>query len=185
MRYIDYQFEGLDEVDGAIQVLEQQVNYTFFNPKAGLMYDFNDKHNLYASFGIGNREPTRGDFVESTPTSRPRPEQLQNLEVGHRMKLKKAYLNSNIYFMNYKDQLILTGQVNDVGAYTRTNVDASYRAGLEIEGGLMLTEQLSLSGNATYSMNKIPNFTEYVDDYDNGGQIEIQHTNTDLAFSPV
>lgn len=184
LRYIDYQFEGLDEVDGAIQVLEQQVNYTFFNPKAGLMYDFNDKHNLYASFGIGNREPTRGDFVESTPTSRPRPEQLQNLEVGHRMKLKKAYLNSNIYFMNYKDQLILTGQVNDVGAYTRTNVDASYRAGLEIEGGLMLTEQLSLSGNATYSMNKIPNFTEYVDDYDNGGQIEIQHTNTDLAFSP-
>lgn len=184
LRYIDYQFEGFDEVDGEIQVLGQQVNYTFFNPKAGLMYDFSDKHNVYASFGIGNREPTRGDFVESTPNSRPRPEQLQNLEVGHRMKLKKAYLNSNIYFMNYKDQLILTGQVNDVGAYVRTNVAQSYRAGLEIEGGLMLTDQLSLSGNATYSMNKIPNFTEYVDDYDNGGQIEIQHTNTDLAFSP-
>lgn len=183
-RYIDYQFEGFDEVDGEIQALDQKVNYGFFNPKVGLMFDLNDKHNFYTSFAMANREPTRGDFVESTPSSRPRPEQLQNVELGYRMKLKSFFMNANLYFMNYKDQLILTGQVNDVGAYTRTNVDKSYRAGIELEGGVLLGEKVSLTANATYSMNKIPSFTEYVDDYDNGGQIEIQHTNTDLAFSP-
>ena len=183
-RYIDYQFEGLDEYFGVISTIDQQVNYNFFNPKAGIMYDINDKHNLYLSFAMANREPTRGEFVESTPQSRPRPEQLQDFELGYRLKLKKAYLNTTAYFMNYKDQLILTGQVNDVGAAIRNNVDKSYRAGLEIEGGVKLLDNLDLSGNVTYSMNKIPNFTEYVDDYDNGGQMEIQHTNTDISFSP-
>jgi iron complex outermembrane receptor protein len=183
-RYMDYQFEGLDEVDGTVEVVDQQVNYGFFNPKAGLMYDLNDKHNFYASFAIGNREPTRGDFIESTPTSRPRPEQLQNAELGYRMKLKSVFVNANTYFMNYKDQLILTGQINDVGAYTRTNVSKSYRAGLELEAGAYLGKKVSVTGNMTYSMNKIASFTEYIDDYDNGGQQEIVHTNTDLAFSP-
>lgn len=183
-RYIDYQFEGKDEYNGDIIELDQQVNYSFFNPKAGVMYDINDKHNLYASFAMANREPTRAEFVESTPSSRPRHEQLQNVELGYRLKLKKAFLNTNIYFMNYKDQLILTGQVNDVGAYIRSNVDNSYRAGIEIEGGVKLLPNLDLIGNVTYSVNKIDSFTEYVDDYDNGGQMEIQHSNTDIAFSP-
>jgi iron complex outermembrane receptor protein len=183
-RYIDYQFEGLDENFGEIINLDQQVNYSFFNPKFGLMYDINDKHNLYASFAIANREPTRGEFVQSTAESRPRPEQLQNAELGYKLKLKNAYLNTNLYFMNYKDQLTLTGQVNDVGAYIRTNVDRSYRAGIEVEGGVKILRNLDLTGNFTYSMNKIPNFTEFVDDFDNGGQMQIQHTNTDIAFSP-
>ena len=183
-RYIDYQFEGLDEYNGDIIELDQQVNYNFFNPKAGLMYDINDKHNLYFSFAMANREPTRAEFVESTTQSRPNPEQLHNFELGYRLKLKKAFLNTNLYFMNYKDQLILTGQVNDVGAYIRSNVPESYRAGIELEGGVKLLKNLDLTGNVTYSMNKIPSFTEYVDDYDNGGQMEIQHTNTDIAFSP-
>ena len=183
-RYIDYQFEGFDEVNGEIVPLDQQVNFGFFNPKAGLMFDFNDQNKMYLSFAMANREPTRGDFVESTPSSRPRPEQLQNLEFGYKLKQSNFFLNGNIYLMNYKDQLILTGQLNDVGAYTRTNVAKSYRAGLELEAGVLLGEKLSLTGNATYSLNKLPTFTEYVDDYDNGGQIEIIHTNTDLAFSP-
>ena len=105
-RYIDYQFEGLDEYNGDIINLDQQVTYNFINPKAGVMYDINDKHNLYFSFAMANREPTRAEFVESTPASRPRPEQLHNFELGYRLKLKKAYLNTNLYFMNYKDQLI-------------------------------------------------------------------------------
>jgi iron complex outermembrane receptor protein len=183
-RYIDYQFEGKDEVNGEIVDLDQRVNYSFINPKAGLMYDINEKHNLYASFGIGNREPTRGDFVESTPTSRPRSEQLQNAELGYRLKTKNVFLNANTFFMNYKDQLVLTGQVNDVGAYTRTNVSKSYRAGLELESGVLLSNKVSMTANFTYSLNKVPSFIEYVDDYDNGGQIQIPHTNTDLAFSP-
>lgn len=183
-RYIDYQFEGKDEYNGEIIDLDQQVNYSFINPKAGLMYDISDKHNLYLSFAMANREPTRAEFVESTASSRPKPEQLQNFELGYRLKLKKAFVNTNLYFMNYKDQLILTGQVNDVGAYIRTNVPSSYRAGIEFEGGVKLLRNLDLTGNVTYSMNKIKSFTEYVDDYDNGGQMEIQHSNTDIAFSP-
>jgi iron complex outermembrane recepter protein len=183
-RYLDYQFEGFDDVGGSIVQLDQQVNYSFINPKAGLMYDLNEKHNLYASFGIGNREPTRGDFVESTPLSRPKPEQLQNAEIGYRLKTENLFLNANGYLMNYKNQLVLTGQVNDVGAYTRTNVAKSYRAGLELESGFLIGKKLSVTANLSYSLNKIPSFTEYVDDYDNGGQIEIPHTNTDLAFSP-
>lgn len=183
-RYIDYQFEGKDEYFGDIIDIQQQVNYNFFNPKVGVMYDINDNHNLYLSFAMANREPTRGEFVESTAASRPKPEQLHNFELGYRLKLKRAFVNANVYWMNYKDQLILTGQVNDVGAYIRNNVSKSYRAGLELEGGVKLLKNLDLTGNVTYSMNKIHAFTEYVDDYDTGGQTEIQHTNTDIAFSP-
>lgn len=183
-RHIDYSFLGFDEVNGVIESLDQKASYDFFNPKAGLMYDINDKNNVYASFAIGNREPTRGDFVQSTPASRPKSEHLQNAEVGYRLKTKNVFLNANYYLMNYKDQLILTGEVNDVGAYIRDNVSKSYRMGIELEAGAMLGKKVSLSGNVTVSQNKIPSFTEYIDDYDNGGQIEIVHTNADLAFSP-
>jgi iron complex outermembrane receptor protein len=183
-RHIDYSFLGFDEVNGVIESLDQKASYDFFNPKVGMMYDINDKQNVYASFAIGSREPTRGDFVESTPASRPLPEQLQNAELGYRLKTKSFFLNANYYLMNYKDQLILTGQVNDVGAYIRDNVSKSYRTGVELEAGAMLGKKVSLSANVTLSQNKIPSFTEFIDDYDNGGQIEIIHTNADLAFSP-
>lgn len=183
-RHIDYNFLGFDEDDGNVIQVDQNVSYDFFNPKAGLMYDINNNHNVYASFAIANREPVRSDFIESSSDSRPDPEQLQNIEAGYRLRFQKAYLNTNLYLMNYKNQLILTGQINDVGAYTRTNVPNSYRAGIEVEGGIMLGKKVSISGNATFSQNKIQTFTEYIDDYDNGGQIAIVHSNTDLAFSP-
>ncbi len=183
-RHIDYNFLGFDEVDGVIVTLDQNTSYDFFNPKLGLMYDIDEKNNVYASFAIGSREPTRGDFIESTPTSRPLPEQLQNAEVGYRLKTKNVFVNANYYLMNYKNQLILTGQVNDVGAYVRDNVSKSYRTGVELEAGAMLGKKVSVSANLTLSQNKIPTFIEYIDDYDNGGQIEITHTNSDLAFSP-
>jgi iron complex outermembrane receptor protein len=86
--------------------------------------------------------------------------------------------------MNYKNQLVLTGQLNDVGGNTRTNVDKSYRAGVELEVGYMILKNLSVTGNATFSQNKINSFTEYVFNYDTYVEDEIEHTNTDLAFSP-
>lgn len=183
-RHIDYNFLGFDEVDGVIVSLNQKAAYDFINPKVGLMFDISNAHNLYASFAMGNREPTRGDFVESTPASRPLPEQLQNIEVGYRMKTKNVFLNANYYLMNYKNQLILTGQVNDVGAYIRDNVSKSYRMGIELDAGARFGKRFSVAGNLTLSQNKIPTFIEYIDDYDNGGQIEITHSNSDLAFSP-
>jgi iron complex outermembrane receptor protein len=86
--------------------------------------------------------------------------------------------------MNYKNQLILTGQINDVGGYTRTNVAKSYRLGIELEAAYKLSEKLTVSGNVTLSQNKVAAFTAYMDDYDNGGQRATEYTNTDLAFSP-
>jgi len=183
-RHLDYEFVGLDEEAGVVQSIDDKVSYDFVNPKIGLMYDFNDRHNVYASFAMANREPVRSDFIETTSTSRPNHEQLQDIELGYRLWMKKVFFNATYYFMNYKDQLILTGQINDVGAYTRTNVSKSYRSGLELDGGVLITKKISMTANLTLSQNKIPNFIEYVDDYDNGGQLEYIHSNSDLAFSP-
>jgi iron complex outermembrane receptor protein len=86
--------------------------------------------------------------------------------------------------MAYKNQLILTGEINDVGAYNRINVDKSSRMGVEVEVGYMLLKNLSFSGNITLNQNKIATFNEYIDNYDLGEQDVIVHENTDIAFSP-
>jgi iron complex outermembrane receptor protein len=190
IRHIGYKYNGDDQYYGNLIPLTQNVAFTFFNPKVGLSYDVNNKNNLYASFSVANREPVRDDFVQSSIYSRPKPEQLQNLEVGYRFHARKIFMNANYYLMYYKDQLILTGQINDVGAYNRANVAKSYRSGIEIEAGYLILKSLSLTGNLTISANKIQSFTEYVDNYDNydanGNMIQtvIKHTNTDIAFSP-
>lgn len=183
-RYIDYTFLGVDEVDGELVELTQQVDFSFLNPKFGLTYTFNPKNNLYASYAVANREPVRRDFRESTPGNRPMHETLYNLEAGYRYKSKNVFVQANVFFMDYDNQLVLTGQINDVGGYTRTNVESSYRAGVELEGGYKITDQIGITGNFTLSQNKIVDFTEFVDNFDVGGQTTIQHENTDLAFSP-
>ncbi|MCE2743942.1 MAG: TonB-dependent receptor [Fluviicola sp.] len=191
VRHIAYDYHGADQYYANLVPLKENVAFTFFNPKAGLMYDFNNKNNMYASFSMANREPVRDDFVQSSVYSRPKPEQLQNVEVGYRYHARKLFTNVNYYLMNYKDQLILTGQINDVGAYNRANVAKSYRTGIELEAGYMLLKKLSVTGNVTLSMNKIKEFNEYVDNYDNydvdGNMIQtvITHKNTDIAFSPA
>ena len=183
-RYIDYTFLGVDEVSGELADVTQNVQYNFFNPKGGFSYTLNKQNSLYASYAVANREPVRRDFRESTPENRPQHETLYNLEVGYRYKTTKGFFNANVYHMEYDNQLVLTGQINDVGGYTRTNVEESYRLGLEIEGGYKILKKLGVTGNLMVSQNKIDAFTEYVDNYDVGGQTEIQHSNTDLAFSP-
>jgi len=107
-----------------------------------------------------------------------------DIEAGYRYKGNDLMVNANVYYMHYQDQLILTGQINDVGGYTRTNVDESYRAGLELEAGYRIIKGLNVFGNVTLSSNKIASFTEYIDNYDTGVQDTIAHSNTDLAFSP-
>ena len=183
-RHIDYSFVGVDDVSGVITAVDQNLTFDFINPKAGLMYDFNTSNNVYASVAVANREPVRRDFRESTPENRPGSENLVNVEAGYRYKGQKFMANVNGYYMHYNDQLVLTGKINDVGDYTRTNVDQSYRAGIELEGGYRILKNLSVTGNLTLSSNKIVAFNEYVDNYDIGGQDTIAHTNTDLAFSP-
>ena len=183
-RHIDYTFLGIDDVNGTIEAVDQTLSFDFINPKVGFMYDYNDRNNTYISVAVANREPVRRDFRESTPENQPEIENLINLEAGYRYKGYKLMVNANVYYMHYTDQLVLTGQINDVGDYTRTNVDISHRAGIELEAGYRLTKKLSITGNLTLSDNKIDEFNEYIDNYDIGGQDTISHINSDLAFSP-
>jgi iron complex outermembrane receptor protein len=183
-RHIDYSFLGKAGINGEIQDVNQNISFDFINPKAGLMYDFNARNNAYFSAAVANREPVRKDFTESTPDSRPEVENLINMELGYRYKGQKLMVNANGYYMHYNNQLVLTGQINDVGDYTRTNVDKSYRAGIELETGYRIIKKLSITGTLTLSANKITKFNEYVDNYDTGIQTVYEHKNTDLSFSP-
>jgi len=183
-RFIDYSYFGTSEVNGTLQEGREQTTFSFFNPKAGLIYNFSTRTQLYGSFAVGNREPVRDDFRQPVGGVKPQSEQLANTELGFRHQTSRFLFKSNVYWMNYKNQLILTGQINDVGGYTRTNVAKSYRLGIELEAAYKLSEKLTVSGNVTLSQNKVAAFTAYMDDYDNGGQRATEYTNTDLAFSP-
>ncbi len=180
-RNIQYSFLGYNNL---LQNVEQEVTLNFFNPKAGLVYELNGSQHIYASYSRGNREPVRDDFTQSTPDSRPKHETLNNIEAGYKLNGKNFRFGITYYLMDYKNQLVLTGQINDVGAYTRTNIDKSYRTGIEPEFEVRFAKIITVGGNFTYSMNKIKNFTEFVDDYDSGVQQTIEHKNTDIAFSP-
>ncbi|MCX8019330.1 MAG: TonB-dependent receptor [Chitinophagaceae bacterium] len=156
--------------------------YHFFNPKAGLSFQ-SGPWRAYLSHAIGTKEPNRDDF-EAGLQEQPRPEQLFNTELGIGQQQKKYQWQVTLYHMYYKNQLILTGKINDVGAYTRTNVPQSYRAGIELEAAFRPSPKWQVGGNATLSQNKVKRFTEYIDDYDNGGQQRFNYQNTQLAFSP-
>lgn len=185
VRSINYSYLGVDETNGQLVEARQQVNFTFFNPKVGLTYDINNQNQLYTSFSVANREPVRDDFRENLMKKQPKQETLHNLEAGYRLAKETYYVKFNYYLMYYYNQLILTGEINDVGGYTRTNVDHSYRTGVELEAAKFFWNgRIELKGNANLSQNKIVRFNEYIDDYDNGGQQVIEHKNTDLAFSP-
>ena len=181
-RFIGYNFLGIDEnLDRA----PQNAEFNFFNPKAGIDYAFgNGKHRVYTLWGIAHREPNRRDFVEATPNTRPQAERLNNLEAGYQITTKKANFKANSFLMAYQNELVLTGKVNDVGAYIRQNVGQSQRIGLELEGNWQVNKYLVWQANATISQNKIKEFVEFIDDFDNGGQIEQRYENTDIAFSP-
>lgn len=180
-RMVAYSFTGLDSSGSQ---LPQDVTLTFINPKAGVFYTVNRLNTVYASFGMASKEPNRNDFTESSPESRPEHEQLMDVEAGWKFASGAVAAEVNLYYMNYKNQLVLTGKVNDVGAYTRENVAASFRRGVELTVGWNITKQFNLSGNATFSQNQITEFHEYIDDYDNGGQLENIYKNTDISFSP-
>ena len=157
-------------------------DYFFLNPKAGITY--NQKNfKFYASYARAAKEPNRDDFEAGT-TQQPKPEKLNDIETGVEYSKKNINVGANFYYMIYKDQLVLTGKINDVGAYTRTNIPKSYRAGVELFGNAVLNKIISVSGNITFSKNKVKNFTEYFDDYDNGGQGSKFYKDADISFSP-
>ncbi|NQW76998.1 MAG: TonB-dependent receptor [Cytophagales bacterium] len=163
--------------------LANQNSYQFFNPKAGLTHQISDESKIYSSISMGSREPSRQDFVDN-PNSAPRPEYLQDYELGYQRAGKKYALQLNGYFMKYKDQLVLTGALNNVGEAIRTNATDSYRLGLEASLNYQILPYLLWSGNVTLSQNKIQNFNEKLTDYENYTEKIIPHGTTDIAYSP-
>ena len=177
-RYVSHQMNGFTRNTD----LEIERKFNFFNPKMGLTYQTKNIF-YYTSVAVANKEPNRDDF-EASATEQPRREQLIDWETGFELKKPKYAINANVYYMNYKDQLVLTGKINDVGAYTRTNVPKSYRAGLELQVKYAFNKKYNTSYSITFSQNKIEEFTEYIDDYDQFTQVAIQHKNTNIALSP-
>ncbi|MEJ6980957.1 TonB-dependent receptor [Pedobacter sp. P351] len=180
-RGIGYKITGTDKNRNQ---LNHDIDFNFFNPKIGLTYQLNPGSNFYASFAIANKEPNRDDFINSSAVNIPKSENLKDLEAGYRVNGKSYSAGINAYAMFYNDQLVLTGKINDVGEYIRQNVSDSYRMGLELDSRVQIIPALSWSATAALSRNKVKDFTEYADDYDNGGQISNNFKNTDLAFSP-
>ncbi len=160
------------------------ADYLFFNPKAGLFYEANNRLSLYASFAVAQKEPNRDDFTDAPTDQLPKAERLFNTEAGLRYKAERLAFGANFYSMVYKDQLVLTGNINDTGAPIRTNVPDSHRTGIELSAKGWVGKHVSLEGNATFSQNKIKSFTEYIDNWDTGGQESFARHTTDIAFSP-
>jgi iron complex outermembrane receptor protein len=176
-RNVNYNINGFRDNPNIII----QKNYGFVNPKFGLTYTKSDWM-AYASYALASHEPNRDDF--ETVATAPKPELLQDVELGVERRRKKSLYSANIYYMKYHNQLVLVGNINDVGAYTRTNVPNSYRLGIELQGKVELSDAVNISANLTISENKISNYTELVDDYDNGGTKNNFYKSTDISFSP-
>jgi iron complex outermembrane recepter protein len=187
-RNISYNFLGLAWVQENITNLQQDVDLISSTPRQELTYNINASNNMYLYAGIGNREPVRRDFTESSPESRPKHETLRNIELGYNYKGKSFMFSSNLFVMDYKNQLVLTGEINDVGGFTRKNIDKSHRAGIELEAGYIFSPAFRWQGNMTLSRNIIPLLTEHVDQYDNDwnwiGFDVREYRNTEIAFSP-
>ena len=149
--------------------------YNFFNPKGGLNYLFNNYNNVYFSFARSNREPTRSDY-ESNPNIRS--EQLNDFEFGWSLTKKKFNVTTNFYMMQYKDQLVLTGSIDDVGTPVRENSGESYRTRLEVETVFNLSDKISILANSAFSDNKNKNFVTSL----NGELVNLGKTN--ISFSP-
>lgn len=181
-RMVGYDFLGYDT--SLVEKQQIYTSYGFFNPKVGVNYLLTKNTNVYVSYGIANKEPNRDDFINSSKKSRPKSEQLNDFEIGVTQRFKNISIGLNLYDMQYKNQLVLNGQINDVGAYNRVNVESSYRRGVEVELNVNVTKYFTFNGNITLSKNKIIQFNEYIDNYDTWGQDTITHENTDISFSP-
>ena len=180
-----YVYHGMTGFEGN-PTLNVYRRFNFFNPKAGITYHFNGLQ-IYASYALGHKEPNRDDF-QAGITTQPNAEALHDIELGFEKKSVQYNFSANLYYMLYKNQLVLTGKINDVGSYPRMNVPNSYRLGLELQSSYIFTKWLQANANFSISRNKIKNFTEYVDEYDANdnwtGQQALQHSNTNISFSP-
>ncbi len=189
-RVINYTITGKN--DDLSEINQSHKYNNFLNPKAGLTFSPDEKNDIYCSFAIAHREPKRSDFIDAPTDKTPLPETLYDYEFGYKRNTQNLFFNLNFYYMDYVNQLILTGEINDVGAPIVTNAPQSFRRGAEIIFGTQIANFINWNANLTLSQNKIEDFTEYVDNWDywddpenNSLQIINQLGNTDIAFSPA
>lgn len=172
-RVVNYKTTGLTS---DINLIDIDANFSFFNPKLGFTYDLNPSNSLYVSYARANKEPNRNDF-ESNATDVTH-EELNDFELGWRHESERLRLNANVYYMQYKNQLVLTGALDNVGEYLRENVEKSYRLGLELDANIVLNDDFSLNSNFTLSRNKVQDLVINRD----GALQNLGDTN--IAFSP-
>ncbi|MBQ1588044.1 MAG: TonB-dependent receptor plug domain-containing protein, partial [Prevotella sp.] len=205
-RHVGYKTDGyndkfIDNKDGTYSKQNLDINkkYDFFNGKVGFNYRIG-QHRFYGSLAQAHREPERNNFTDNSNYPAPKAEQLLDTEVGYQFENSNFRAGANFYYMNYKDQFVQTGAVSDIGEKLTTNIDKSYRMGVELTAGWDITSWLTIEGNAALSKNKIKNFNEFVEDWDdwegnpdaakyhcdgNGDELrEFHYDNSTLAFSP-
>ena len=188
-RRVTYRTDGIndkfiEQPDGSYvnQVLDIDKTYDFLNPKAGVSWT-SGSHRVYASFANSNREPERNNFTDNGSYPSPESENVSDFEFGYHFSGRKFRAGANLYYMDYVNQFVQTGAVSDIGEALTTNVWDSYRAGIELVASADISSWLTLEANAALSRNRIKDFDEVVEDWDNGSQT-IHYDNSTLAFSP-
>ncbi len=182
-RHINYSIDGIHD---DLNDITQNHVFNFWNPKGGIFYSINDNNSAYFSVAYSNREPNRDIYTDADELQRERVthEKLTDYELGYSYRNRKMAFNTNLFYMDYKDQLVMTGEINNVGNTIMTNVDKSYRFGLEGSAAFQFNRYFALDFNFALSQNKILNYVDYVDNYDADwnylGQIE-NHIGTDAA----
>lgn len=189
-RHITYKIYGQNDKwnETELQRLAIHEKFDFFNPKAGLSWQINNNNRLFGSFSVAHKEPTRNNYTDGKFTELPKAERLFDYELGYTFANSWLNLGANLYYMDYKDQLVLTGELNEIGEPVAANVPDSYRMGIELMAGVKLNCGFQWDINATWSRNRIKNFVEtiygYDDDWNELPAVQINHGSTRIAFSP-
>ncbi len=187
-RYIDYKIKGRNDNwdwnTEAMQNLNIHDHFSFLNPKAGINWQMNKNNRTYASFSVAQKEPTRSNYTDGKATIHPTSERLLDYELGYAYANKWFTAGANLYYMDYKDQLVLTGELNEVGGAMAANIPKSYRMGAELMLGMKLCKNFRWNINGTLSKNRVQNFIETLYDSNWENPVQVKHGNTPIAFSP-
>lgn len=187
-RHIDYKITGVsDNFDyntDAMQQLDIHKKYDFFNPKVGINWQLSDMHRLFASWSVAHKEPVRDNFTDGDRDHQPSAERLFDYELGYIFRSSVFSAGVNLYYMDYKDQLVATGQLSDTGNPLTVNVPRSYRMGVELQASMKPCKWFEWNINATLSRNRIKNFVEYIYEDEWTNPITIDLGDTPIAFSP-
>lgn len=190
-RYIKYKINGNNDKwnwtvnPPSLQRLDINEDFSFFNPKAGIFWQMNTYNNVYASFGVAQKEPSRNNYTDGLFTEYPKPEKMFDYELGYTYRNERFTAGVNLYYMDYTDQLVLNGRLNDIGEPMAENVKDSYRMGMELTAGMKFSDVIRWDINATWSKNRIKNYVEYISDFDESWEELNTQTSRSLGTTPI